>query len=62
SGYTYLVLFNGREYKIDLLYKSSNLAYENTAIRAYTVCRSLSVNGGMPPITGSSELPADNSS
>lgn len=48
SGFwTCLVLVNGREYRTDLAYKSDHLAQENAAMRAFMVCRSFSVNGGM---------------
>ncbi|KAI2636710.1 hypothetical protein GGS21DRAFT_42526 [Xylaria nigripes] len=47
SGYTCLVLVNGREYQTDLAYESNSLAQENAAMRAFMVCRNFSVNGGM---------------
>jgi hypothetical protein len=47
SGYTCLVLVNGREYQTDLAYESDVLAQENAAMRAFMVCRNFSVNGGM---------------
>ncbi|KAH7357753.1 hypothetical protein B0T11DRAFT_96112 [Plectosphaerella cucumerina] len=47
SGYTCLVLVNGREYQTDLSYESDTLAQENAAMRAFMVCRNFSVNGGM---------------
>ncbi|KAG6016903.1 hypothetical protein E4U43_002780 [Claviceps pusilla] len=47
SGYTCLVLVNGREYQTDLSYESDVLAQENAAMRAFMVCRNFSVNGGM---------------
>lgn len=47
SGYTCLVLVNGREYQTDLTYESDILAQENAAMRAFMVCRNFSVNGGM---------------
>ncbi|KAJ0345209.1 hypothetical protein KNSL1_008598 [Colletotrichum chrysophilum] len=47
SGYTCLVLVNGREYQTDLAYESDSLAQENAAMRAFMVCRNFSVNGGM---------------
>ncbi|KAH8811996.1 hypothetical protein F5884DRAFT_669938 [Xylogone sp. PMI_703] len=47
SGYTCLVLVNGREYQTDLSYESDGLAQENAAMRAFMVCRNFSVNGGM---------------
>lgn len=47
SGYTCLVLVNGREYQTDLSYESDSLAQENAAMRAFMVCRNFSVNGGM---------------
>jgi len=47
SGYTCLVLVNGREYQTDLTYESDVLAQENAAMRAFMVCRNFSVNGGM---------------
>jgi hypothetical protein len=47
SGYTCLVLVNGREYRTDLAYESDQLAQENAAMRAFMVCRNFSVNGGM---------------
>ncbi|KAJ4018157.1 hypothetical protein NW766_004234 [Fusarium irregulare] len=45
SGYTCLVLVNGREYQTDLAYESDVLAQENAAMRAFMVCRNFSVNG-----------------
>ncbi|PHH55703.1 hypothetical protein CFIMG_000318RA [Ceratocystis fimbriata CBS 114723] len=47
SGYTCLVLVNGRKYQTDLAYESEQLAQENAAMRAFMVCRNFSVNGGM---------------
>lgn len=47
SGFTCLVLVNGREYQTDLSYESDVLAQENAAMRAFMVCRNFSVNGGM---------------
>ncbi|KAK4200862.1 hypothetical protein QBC40DRAFT_67199 [Triangularia verruculosa] len=47
TGYTCLVLVNGREYQTDLAYESGNLAQENAAMRAFMVCRNFSVNSGM---------------
>jgi len=47
SGYTCLVLVNGREYQTDLTYESDILAQENAAMRAFMVCRNFSVNDGM---------------
>ncbi|KAK1248764.1 hypothetical protein MKX08_006984 [Trichoderma sp. CBMAI-0020] len=47
SGFTCLVLVNGREYQTDLAYESDLLAQENAAMRAFMVCRNFSVNGGM---------------
>ncbi|KUJ21781.1 uncharacterized protein LY89DRAFT_384054 [Mollisia scopiformis] len=47
SGFTCLVLVNGREYQTDLAYESDGLAQENAAMRAFMVCRNFSVNGGM---------------
>ncbi|KAF4625629.1 hypothetical protein G7Y89_g12535 [Cudoniella acicularis] len=47
SGFTCLVIVNGREYVTDLAYESDGLAQENAAMRAYMVCRNFSVNGGM---------------
>lgn len=47
SGFTCLVLVNGREYQTDLTYESDVLAQENAAMRAFMVCRNFSVNGGM---------------
>jgi hypothetical protein len=47
SGYTCLVLVNGREYQTDIAYESNSLAQENAAMRAFMVCRNFSVNGGM---------------
>ncbi|KAK9424240.1 hypothetical protein SUNI508_03728 [Seiridium unicorne] len=44
SGYTCLVLVNGREYQTDLAYESDGLAQENAAMRAFMVCRNFSVN------------------
>ncbi|KAH7419050.1 hypothetical protein BKA64DRAFT_3137 [Cadophora sp. MPI-SDFR-AT-0126] len=45
SGFTCLVLVNGREYQTDLAYESDGLAQENAAMRAFMVCRNFSVNG-----------------
>ncbi|KAK3381425.1 hypothetical protein B0H63DRAFT_204507 [Podospora didyma] len=60
SGYTCLVLVNGREYQTDLAYQSDNLAQENAAMRAFMVCRNFSVNGGMLARNGIVQgLPAD---
>jgi hypothetical protein len=62
SGYTCLVLVNGREYQTDLAYESDNLAQENAAMRAFMVCRNFSVNGGMLARNGIVQgLPADES-
>ncbi|KAK0672059.1 hypothetical protein QBC41DRAFT_39122 [Cercophora samala] len=62
SGYTCLVLVNGREYQTDLAYESGNLAQENAAMRAFMVCRNFSVNGGMLARNGIVQgLPADDS-
>jgi hypothetical protein len=47
SGYTCLVLVNGRHYQTDNAYQSDTLAQENAAMRAFMVCRNFSVNGGM---------------
>lgn len=47
SGFTCLVLVNGREYQTDLAYESDGLAAENAAMKAFMVCRNFSVNGGM---------------
>ncbi|KAK3692675.1 hypothetical protein B0T22DRAFT_22120 [Podospora appendiculata] len=60
SGYTCLVLVNGREYQTDLAYESDGLAQENAAMRAFMVCRNFSVNGGMLARNGIIQgLPAD---
>jgi len=62
SGYTCLVLVNGREYRTDLAYESDSLAQENAAMRAFMVCRNLSVNGGMLARNGVVQgLPVDES-
>ncbi|KAK0742365.1 hypothetical protein B0T21DRAFT_283328 [Apiosordaria backusii] len=62
TGYTCLVLVNGREYQTDLAYESGNLAQENAAMRAFMVCRNFSVNGGMLARNGIVQgLPADES-
>ncbi|CAK7201444.1 hypothetical protein SEUCBS139899_004148 [Sporothrix eucalyptigena] len=62
SGYTCLVLVNGREYQTDLAYESDMLAQENAAMRAFMVCRNFSVNGGMLARNGIVQgLPADES-
>ncbi|KAI1116446.1 hypothetical protein F5Y14DRAFT_64638 [Nemania sp. NC0429] len=62
SGYTCLVLVNGREYQTDLAYESNSLAQENAAMRAFMVCRNFSVNGGMLARNGIVQgLPADDS-
>lgn len=50
SGYTCLVVVNNREFRTDLAYDSDALAKENAAMRAFMVCRNLSVNGGMLPV------------
>lgn len=47
SGFTCWVVVNGREYLTDVEYESDGLAQENAAMRAFMVCRSFSVNGGM---------------
>lgn len=47
SGFTCLVLVNGREYQTDLAYVSDTLAQENAAMRAFMVCQNFSSNGGM---------------
>jgi hypothetical protein len=63
SGYTCLVLVNGREYQTDLAYESDVLAQENAAMRAFMVCRNFSVNGGMLARNGIIQgLPADETS
>ncbi|KAI0112459.1 hypothetical protein GGR51DRAFT_547029 [Nemania sp. FL0031] len=63
SGYTCLVLVNGREYQTDLAYESNSLAQENAAMRAFMVCRNFSVNGGMLARNGIVQgLPANDSS
>ncbi|KAL8327121.1 hypothetical protein RB597_003441 [Gaeumannomyces tritici] len=63
SGYTCLVLVNGREYQTDLAYASDTLAQENAAMRAFMVCRNFSVNGGMLARNGIVQgLPADETS
>jgi len=60
SGYTCLVLVNGREYQTDLTYESAPAAQENAAMRAFMVCRNFSVNGGMLARNGIVQgLPAD---
>lgn len=60
SGYTCLVLVNGREYQTDLAYQTDELARENAAMRAFMVCRNFSVNGGMLARNGIVQgLPAD---
>ncbi|KAJ2975848.1 hypothetical protein NUW58_g8244 [Xylaria curta] len=62
SGYTCLVLVNGREYQTDLAYESNSLAQENAAMRAFMVCRNFSVNGGMLARNGIVQgLPANGS-
>ncbi len=63
SGYTCLVMVNGREYQTDLAYASDMLAQENAAMRAFMVCRNFSVNGGMLARNGIVQgLPVDESS
>jgi len=63
SGFTCLVLVNGREYQTDLAYESDGLAQENAAMRAFMVCRNFSVNGGMLARNGVVQgLPAHESS
>jgi hypothetical protein len=47
SGFTCWVVVNGREYATDVEYESDGLAQENAAMRAFMICRSFSVNGGM---------------
>ncbi|RDL35112.1 uncharacterized protein BP5553_07043 [Venustampulla echinocandica] len=47
SGFTCVVLVNGRVYRTDISYESDGLAQENAAMRAFMVCRNFSVNGGM---------------
>lgn len=60
TGYTCLVLVNGREYQTDLAYQTDELARENAAMRAFMVCRNFSVNGGMLARNGIVQgLPAD---
>lgn len=60
SGFTCLVLVNGREYQTDIPYESHGLAQENAAMRAFMVCRNFSVNGGMLARNGIVQgLPAD---
>lgn len=60
SGYTCLVLVNGRKYQTDLSYESGGLAQENAAMRAFMVCRNFSINGGMLARNGIVQgLPAD---
>ncbi|KAL3423649.1 hypothetical protein PVAG01_05396 [Phlyctema vagabunda] len=62
SGFTCLVLVNGREYQTDLAYESDGLAQENAAMRAFMVCRNFSVNGGMLARNGVVQgLPANES-
>lgn len=63
SGYTCLVMVNGREYQTDLAYESDGLAQENAAMRAFMVCRNFSVNGGMLARNGIVQgLPVDETS
>lgn len=63
SGFTCLVLVNGREYRTDLSYESDQLAQENAAMRAFMVCRNFSVNGGMLARNGVVQgLPANEAS
>ncbi|KAI0115606.1 hypothetical protein GGR51DRAFT_503546 [Nemania sp. FL0031] len=62
SGYTCLVLVNGREYQTDLVYESSSLAQENAAMRAFMICRNFSVNGGMLARNGIVQAPPVNDS
>ena len=63
SGFTGLVLVNGREYHLDLAYESNGLAQENAAMRAFMVCRNFSVNGGLLARNGIVQgLPANESS
>lgn len=63
SGFTCLVLVNGREYQTDIAYESDGLAQENAAMRAFMVCRNFSVNGGMLARNGVVQgLPANESS
>ncbi|KAK1759191.1 hypothetical protein QBC47DRAFT_420223 [Echria macrotheca] len=47
DGYTCLVVVNGRDYRTDLSYESTDLAKENAAMRAFMVCQNFSVNSGM---------------
>ncbi|TVY71358.1 hypothetical protein LSUE1_G010140, partial [Lachnellula suecica] len=63
SGFTCLVLVNGRKYQTDLAYESDGLAQENAAMRAFMVCRNFSINGGMLARNGVVQgLPANESS
>ncbi|KAK3503456.1 hypothetical protein B0T13DRAFT_393480 [Neurospora crassa] len=60
TGFTCLVLVNGREYQTDIPYQTHGLAQENAAMRAFMVCRNFSVNGGMLARNGIVQgLPAD---
>ncbi|KAH9207909.1 hypothetical protein DL95DRAFT_428900 [Leptodontidium sp. 2 PMI_412] len=63
SGFTCLVLVNGREYQTDLAYESNGLAQENAAMRAFMVCQNFSINGGMLARNGVVQgLPANKNS
>ncbi|PMD30899.1 hypothetical protein L207DRAFT_380599, partial [Hyaloscypha variabilis F] len=63
TGFTCLVLVNGREYQTDHAYESDGMAQESAAMRAFMVCRNFSVNGGMLARNGVVQgLPANESS
>lgn len=47
SGFTCLVLVNGRQYQTDLTYVTDILAQENAAMNAFRVCQQFSTNMGM---------------
>jgi hypothetical protein len=49
SGFRCVVRVNNREYQSDSYYSSELLARENAALRAYNLCKNLSVNDGMYP-------------
>lgn len=47
TGFTCLVLVNGRQYQTDLAYTTDMLAQENAAMNAFRVCTQFSTNMGM---------------
>lgn len=49
SGYAASVSVNGREYRTEPTYGTEELAREAAAMKAYLICRNLSVSEGLPP-------------